>query len=196
MSIEVKVSRSYAAAFTVVGIALNLVLGTLARMTGIPGLYLDLGGTMIVGLLLGPWWAAGTGLLTNVLLSITGDPVALPFGAVNLLVGVTVGYMSWYGWTKSWPKFIVTFILTALITSLSASLIVTFLFGGATGAPQDILVFVLLSATGWDIFGGVFVADIVGKPIDHAITWAVVFAIMRALPGEFRLRTPFAPKAR
>ena len=187
----ISVSRAYAASFVVAGIALNVIAGRLAALTGLPGIYLDLSGTLLTALILGPWWAATTGLLSNLVTGLIAGPVSIPFGIVNMAFGLVVGFLADKGWTKTWIKTIVTFIIACFVTSGTASLIVVFLFGGATGAPQDIIVFALLSTTGWDILTSVFVADIVGKPIDMFFEFAIAFAVLRALPGEYRLKTPF-----
>lgn len=195
MSAEIPVSRSFAASLVVIGIALNVVMGFAASLTGLPGIYLDLSGTILTALILGPWWGALTGMLTNITSTlISGSVIGVPFCFVNALAGITVGVCRDYGLTKSWVKFIVTFALTCLVVSASASVIVVFLFGGATGAPQDVLVFALLSATGWDILTGVFIADIVSKPIDILLEFLICFLVLRALPGEYRVLTPFALK--
>lgn len=185
------ISRAYAASFVVAGIALNVVAGRLAALTGVPGLYLDLSGTLLTALVLGPWWAATTGLLSNVVAGLIAGPVTIPFGLVNMAFGLVVGYLAEKGWTRSWIKTIATFIIACFVVSGTASLIVVFLFGGATGAPQDIIVFTLLSVTGWDLLAAVFIADIAGKPIDMFFEFVIAFAILRALPGEYKLRTPF-----
>lgn len=185
------VSRAYAASFVVAGIALNVIAGRLAALTGLPGIYLDLSGTLLTALILGPWWAATTGLLSNLVAGLVAGPVSIPFGIVNMSFGLVVGYLADKGWTRSWIKTIVTFVIACLVVSGTASIIVVFLFGGATGAPQDIIVFALLSTTGWDLLTSVFIADIAGKPIDMFFEFAIAFAILRALPGEYGLKTPF-----
>lgn len=195
MSAEIPISRSFAASLVVIGIALNVVMGFVASLTGLPGIYLDLCGTILTALILGPWWGALTGMLTNITSTlISGSVIGVPFCFVNALCGIVVGVCRDYGLTKSWVKFIVTFALTCLVVSASASVIVVFLFGGATGAPQDVLVFALLSTTGLDMLAGVFIADIVGKPIDLLLEYLICFLVLRALPGEYRALTPFARK--
>ena len=196
MSVKISVSRSFAASLVIIGIALNVVMGFVASLLAIPGIYLDLSGTILTALVLGPWWGALTGMLTNITSClIFGGIVGMPFALVNALCGIVVGVCRDYGLTKSWIKFIPTFLLTCLAVSASASIIVTFLFGGATGAPQDVLVFALLSATGWDVLTSVFVADIVGKPIDVFLEYLICFLVLRALPEEYRAVTPYARKA-
>jgi len=194
LTVEIPISRSYAVSFVVVGIALNIVASRLATLTGIPGIYLDLMGTFLTALILGPWWAAATGFFTNILNGIMFGPIGIPFAIVNVAFGLLTGYAAEHGWTKTWVKTAVVFVLSCFIVSFTASIIVVFVFGGATGSPQDIIVFALLSATGWGMFWSVFIADIAGKPIDMIIEYAVAFAILRALPGEYRLKTPYGKK--
>lgn len=98
------VSRAYAASFVVAGIALNVIAGRLAALTGLPGIYLDLSGTLLTALILGPWWAATTGLLSNLVTGLIAGPVSIPFGIVNMAFGLVVGFLADKGWTKTWIK--------------------------------------------------------------------------------------------
>ena len=65
-----------------VAIAINIAIGQLIYTLKIP-LYLDSIGTILVGVLAGPWAGALTGLLSNLIWGLTGLNVSYaPFAAV------------------------------------------------------------------------------------------------------------------
>ena len=57
------------------GIALNIVVGQLVGALNLP-IFLDSIGTVLVALLAGPWVAALTGLLSNLIWGLISSPVA------------------------------------------------------------------------------------------------------------------------
>mgnify|MGYP001661370244 CR=1 FL=1 len=54
--------------FAAVGIAINIILGIFVGGLKIPLLFMDTVGTVFTAVVLGPFWGACTGALTNVIL--------------------------------------------------------------------------------------------------------------------------------
>jgi signal transduction histidine kinase len=79
--------------FFLLCVAINLIGGidTASRRL----LYLDMLGTALAGIALGPWWGASVGLVTNILLylMLPESPSLLVFAVVNILGGLYWGYM-------------------------------------------------------------------------------------------------------
>ncbi len=79
--------------FFLLCVAINLIGGidTASRRL----LYLDMLGTALAGIALGPWWGASVGLVTNLLLyfMLPESPSLLYFAVVNILGGLYWGYM-------------------------------------------------------------------------------------------------------
>ena len=67
-------SNSRVFIFSALGIAINIVLGTVSGMLNIPLLFLDTIGTIFVAVVYGPFYGALTGGLTNVALGIIQNP--------------------------------------------------------------------------------------------------------------------------
>jgi energy-coupling factor transport system substrate-specific component len=65
-----------------VGVSINFVGGTLVSVLKLP-IFLDTIGTILVALLAGPWVAALTGLITNLVL-VVSDPTLIAFAPVNV----------------------------------------------------------------------------------------------------------------
>ena len=66
-----KISKTIILAYSAMGIALNVVLGTAVSWMKIPLLSLNTIGTVLISVLFGPWWGVLTGGLTNVVLGAT-----------------------------------------------------------------------------------------------------------------------------
>lgn len=80
---------STALALIPLAMAINIVVGQLA--TGTP-LYLDSIGTVLVGALLGPWMGLLTGVLSNVIWTLIGNPVPIWFSYVAGAIGLIAGF--------------------------------------------------------------------------------------------------------
>jgi len=80
---------SVALALIPLAIAINIVIGTLVN--GLP-FYLDSIGTVLVGALLGPWVGLLTGVLSNVIWTLLGQPVAIWFAYVAGTIGLVAGF--------------------------------------------------------------------------------------------------------
>jgi energy-coupling factor transport system substrate-specific component len=97
------------------GIALNVVLGTVVSWMKIPLLFLDTIGTVLISVLFGPWWGVLTGGLTNVVLGATTGASAIFFGLVNIAIALVVGFIARrYDFTK-WYVALFTGILVSII---------------------------------------------------------------------------------
>lgn len=75
-----------------VSIAINIVGFQIAQMLRLP-IFLDTIGTILIGLLAGPWVAAITGLLTNLINGIF-NPVYLAYIPTAMVIGIAAGYLS------------------------------------------------------------------------------------------------------
>src|SRR5215210_4788878 len=73
-----------------VAIAINIVIGQIVSLLKLP-VYLDSIGTVLVGVLAGPWAGALTGVLSNTIWGLTIDPNALPWFPVALFIGLVAG---------------------------------------------------------------------------------------------------------
>lgn len=178
--------------FSGLAIAINVILGDLVGMFKIPMLFLDTLGTIFMGAAFGPFYGALVGLATNLLMGVTASPTAIPFGLVNVAVGIVTGLMARRGFS------IVTAVFTGLILSVVAPLIGTpiriFLFGGLTGSGADLLISAL-RASGQKIFASTFIGTIASNFIDKIISCVLVALILQPIPSRFKPNTKFAPTA-
>jgi energy-coupling factor transport system substrate-specific component len=152
-------------------------------------LFLDTTGTMLSAVLLGPWIGGLVGLLTNTLQGIVHSPVSIPFGLVNLGVGLTAGYLAVLikGYSH-WYAPLAVGIACGIIAPLLAAPIAAYLFGGITAHGVDKAVAVLADG-GRSILSSAFWGRLPFSIIDKLISSFIVFFLVRWLPC-FSLSSP------
>jgi energy-coupling factor transport system substrate-specific component len=162
-------------------IALNIVGGYIASALRLP-VYLDMIGTAISSIVLGPWWGALVGVLTNCGSALISGPTSLPFAIVNV-----VGALLWGYGVRSWrlgrtiPRFFLLNVIVAVACTVVAAPIIVFVFGGATGNGADALTGTFL-AVGQNLMGSVFSSNILTSLADKIIGGFVALAVIEALP--------------
>lgn len=172
-----------------VAIAINIAVGQLILVIKIP-LYLDSIGTVLVGVLAGPWAGALTGLLSNLIWGLTGLNVTYaPFAGVAAVIGLLAGLFGEALWMRSWWKAILAGVITGLIAAIISAPIAAYVFGGVTGSGTDILVAAFRQA-GLDVLGASMAQGVSSDPLDKAISFLVVWLIVQALPMRFLARFP------
>ena len=174
-----------------VAIAINIAVGQVIYGLKIP-LYLDSIGTVLVGVLAGPWAGALTGLLANLVWGLSGLNVAYaPFAAVGAIIGLLAGLFGEAGWLRTWWKVLVAGLITGLVAAVISAPISAYVFGGVTGGGQDAVV-AIFRGMGAGVLPAAFAQGISSDPLDKAITYLIVWLIVRALPGRFLARFPRA----
>jgi energy-coupling factor transport system substrate-specific component len=174
-----------------VAIAINIAIGQIIYSVKVP-LYLDSIGTVLVGVLAGPWAGALTGLLTNLVWGLTGlNLTYAPYAAVAAVIGMLAGLFGESGWLRKWWKVVLAGIITGLVASAISAPITTYVFGGVTGSGTDVLQAMFRNA-GLAILPASFAQGVSSDPLDKAITYLVVWLIVRGLPARFLARFPRA----
>lgn len=173
-----------------VAIAVNVAIGQLIIALKLP-LYLDSVGTVLVGVLIGPWAGAITGALSNVVWTATGFfPQAVAWAGVAAIIGALAGVFHESGWFKAWWRSALAGLITGVVAAVLSAPIAAYVFGGVTGSGTDALV-AMFRASGLDMLGANMAQGVVSDPLDKAITFVVVWAVLQALPEQLKLR--FSP---
>lgn len=177
-----RIPLTYVVALVPVAAALNIVGGTINSALQLP-IFLDMIGTAVVAIVLGPWWGALVGAITNIVSSFISGPIGLPFAVVNVVGGLVWGYAHRWGWARKAWSFFVLNIAVAFFASLTAVPIYVFIFGGATGHFSDVMTAAFL-AMGQNLIVSVFSSNILVSLADKIISGYVALAIIEALPAN------------
>ncbi|MEH7109638.1 CD3073 family putative ECF transporter S component [Bacillus sp. JJ1764] len=177
-----KTRKTMILTYSAMGIALNVILGTVVSSLKIPLLFLDTIGTVLISVLFGPWWGVLTGGLTNVVLGATTGASAIFFGIVNIAIAVVVGFMSRkFDFTK-WYIAILTGLILSVVAPLIGTPIAVAVYGGLNGSGMDLVV-VWLRSAGESIFASTFLSRIAGNFVDKIITCMLVTFMISRLPN-------------
>lgn len=175
-----RIPLTYVVALVPVAAALNIVGGLINTALKLP-IFLDMIGTAVVAIVLGPWWGALVGVITNVVSSFISGPINLPFAACNVIGALVWGYGVRWGWGKKYWSYFLLNMLVAFFVSLVAVPIYVFVFGGATGHFADLMTATFV-AMGQNLITSVFSSNILVSLADKIISGFVALAIIEALP--------------
>ena len=172
-----------------VGIGINYAGGAIVRALQLP-IFLDTLGTLIVGIIAGPWVGAATGLLTNVITGLTINPNSLWFLFVNMAFGLAAGFMARANWFERWQTVILAaLVILALGVGLSVPIVV-FVFGGVPDSAGAALIWGYLMAIGAGLWRSVFATSILRELVDKFLTAFIAFGVYKAIPQRYLLMFP------
>jgi energy-coupling factor transport system substrate-specific component len=169
-----------------VGVGINLVGHFIAQTLRLP-IFLDVIGTILVGVLAGPWAGAIAGLVTNVVAALILTPTWLPYAIVNILIGIAAGYLARGGWFRDVPRTVVSGFIIAVIGVVSSAPITAYVYGGVTGAGEDVIR-AYLYATGQNLLQGALTASAITEPVDKILSALIVYVVINNLPRRYRER--------
>ncbi len=170
-----------------VAIAINIAIGQLVLAIKLP-VYLDSIGTVLVGVICGPWAGALTGALSNTVAGIIFDPGWWPWIPVAATIGLTAGLCANAGLFKTWWKVAVTGFIIAVAATVVGSPIAV-LLGGISASGSSIITAFLLQ-TGRGILESVLTTNFIVEPIDKISTSLLAFAIIDGLSTRYLARFP------
>jgi len=173
-----------------VAIAINMAVGQIVATLKLP-VYLDSIGTVLVGVICGPWAGALTGALANTILGLTINPDFLPWWPVAFIIGLVSGICANYGLFKNWWKVVLTGFLIALSAALSSVPISLIVYGGITTGGTGMITAFLVQ-TGQGMVNAVFASSFLVEPVDKITTAMLAFAIVQGLSKRFIARFPRA----
>ncbi|SIR64482.1 energy-coupling factor transport system substrate-specific component [Haladaptatus litoreus] len=165
------------------GIGINAIGGFIASTLKLP-LFLDNIGTMLIGILAGPWAAALTGGLANIVQAMLGNPVQLAFMPVPVAIGLVTGFLARRGWFDSVKKTIVPAVVLTVVATIIATPIVVLVFGGVTSSGTS-LVTATLVATGRSLIESAATAQFAVEFVDKGGSAFVAYFIGKSVPTRY-----------
>lgn len=175
-----RIPMTYVVAMVPVAAALNIVGGAINSALRLPT-FLDMIGTAVVAITLGPWWGALAGAISNIGTAILRSPVSLPFAVCNIAGALVWGYGVRWGMGKTYFRYFILSMLVGFFVSVTAVPIYVFVFGGATGHFSDVMTAAFV-AMGKQLWVAVFSSNILVSLADKIISSFAALAILEALP--------------
>ncbi len=175
-----------------VAVAINLALSAAVDATGLP-LFLDTVGTILASALAGPVVGIGTGALTSLTNSLR-NPTFLPFVAVQVIVAVYAWGAARTGLFRSFRTAVPTGLGLGVIASATSTPISYQIFGCSTTGGIA-LATALGKSLGFSALGACFFGSFVSDFGDKAVSFALVAAVLHALPRRTAARFPLALRA-
>jgi energy-coupling factor transport system substrate-specific component len=150
-------------------------------------LYLDMIGTAIVAILLGPWHGALVGLATNGLGALTTVPETLPFALVNVVGALVWGYgVRYWRAARSPLRLLALSALVAVACTITAVPINLLVLGGVVDHASGGIIATYV-ALGEGIWQAAFSVNILLSLVDKLITGVVVLILVHPIAGALSL---------
>jgi energy-coupling factor transport system substrate-specific component len=179
---------TFSIALIAVAVAINIGVGQVPRLVALP-LYLDSIGTVLVGVLIGPWAGAVTGFLSNLVWTLTGlFPQAFAWAGVAAIIGVLSGAFGRSGWLRTLPKAAAAGLITGIVAAILSAPISAYVFGGVTGSAGTDAIVAAARAAGLDALMSNLAQGTFSDPLDKMVTFIIVWAVLLALPERFKAR--------
>lgn len=164
-----------------VAVGINYVGKLFAATLKLP-LWLDSIGTVLAGMLAGPWIGAISGAVNNAIFGITADPISFWYLITSIAIGLVVGYLAFTGWISSFGRAVVLGLIVAGVAAVVSTPINVYLWEGQTGNVWGDALYTALVGRGWPIWLSSFLDELVVDVPDKLATVIVSFLIYRALP--------------
>jgi energy-coupling factor transport system substrate-specific component len=174
-------------------VAINLAIGFVVNQLGLP-IYLDTVGTVLTSALAGPAAGVVVGLVSQGVRSLYEGFIWLPFGAIQVLIALLAALAAARGGFRSLPRSIAWGLLTSLAAGALSAVISYFVFKGVT-ATGVTAVTIVLTRFGLTTAQAVTVSSLGTDLLDKTIVFALVGAILRALPERAAGRYAWARRA-
>ncbi|EPU68683.1 membrane protein [Streptococcus agalactiae GB00084] len=163
--------------FISIAIAINLVGANLALFLRLP-IYLDTIGTLLIAVILGPWYAASTAFLSALINWITTDIFSLYYSPVAIVVAIITGILIKRNCKPSsllWKSLIIS-----LPGTIIASVITVILFKGITSSGSSIIA-QFLHGIGLDMTSSLILVQVGTDYMDRLISLILVFSTITLL---------------
>ena len=175
-----------------VGIVINIAIGQVVRNVLALPIYLDSIGTILAGALGGPLVGAITGAISNVAWGlIFNDQRIIPYAITAAAIGTSAGIAGSLGAFTRPHWALLAGLLTGVIAALVSAPISAHVNNGATGGGGQAVI-TILDRIGDNLMAATTLQAFLSDPVDKALSFAVVWAVIRALPPDIRARIELA----
>lgn len=149
-------------------------------------LFLDSIGSILGGLLAGPWVGGIAGLVSNFISAGTFDPTAALYSIVSFGIGIAAGIGGYLAWYRSWPTRIALYLLVFVVAAGVSTVINMGVYGGQSGSPVGDTALVGLVRLGVPFWFAAFLDEGISDAPDKLVTVLVATYVYTGLPHRFR----------
>src|SRR3989440_675888 len=170
-------------------LGLNFAGHAIAVAFGLP-LFLDSIGTVLAGVVAGPWVGGSVGFISNLVSSNTVDPIAAPYALVSFAVGFAAGLARYLNWQKRGTGWLALWLVTVAIASLVSTPLNFLMNGGKSSVAFGDSIYAALTSAHLPRIIAAFVGEAAIDLPDKLITVVAALLIAQGLPQR---RTTAAP---
>jgi energy-coupling factor transport system substrate-specific component len=168
-------------------VALNLALGAVVGALKLP-VYLDSVGTILVGVLAGPWAGIVTGIVSNSVLGLLVSPALFAFIPVAIVIGWLAGIAGRIGAFGTLGGAIAAGLVIGVAAALASAVIVIALMGGLTASGTGILTIGIRATFGVSVDSAAKIAAVVTDAMDKPLSCVLVYLVLERLPRRLSAR--------
>ena len=170
-------------------LGLNFAGHAIAVAFGLP-LFLDSIGTVLAGVVAGPWVGGSVGFISNLVSSNTVDPIAAPYAIVSFAVGFAAGLARYLNWQKRGTGWLALWLVTVAIASLVSTPLNFLMNGGKSSVAFGDAIYAALTSAHLPRIIAAFVGEAAIDLPDKLLTVIAALLIAQGLPQR---RTTAAP---
>ena len=153
-------------------------------------LFLDSIGTVLAGIVAGPWIGGSVGLISNLVSSNTFDPIAAPYGIVSFGVGFAAGLAGYLNWHKRWTGWLALWLVCFSIAAVVSTPLNFLISSGKSGVGFGDAIYSLLDGIHFPRVLAAFLGEAAVDLPDKLLTVGIALLIMQGL------REPQPPASR
>jgi len=153
-------------------------------------LFLDSIGTVLAGVVAGPWVGGSVGFISNLVSSNTVDPIAAPYAIVSFAVGFAAGLARYLNWQKRGTGWLALWLVTVAIASLVSTPLNFLMNGGKSSVAFGDSIYAALTSAHLPRIIAAFVGEAAVDLPDKLLTVVAALLIAQGLPQR---RTTAAP---
>jgi energy-coupling factor transport system substrate-specific component len=162
-------------------LGLNFAGRAIAVTFGLP-LFLDSIGTVLAGVVGGPWLGGSVGFISNLVSSNTVDPIAAPYALVSFAVGFAAGLARYLNWQKRASGWVALWLVTFAIASVVSTPLNFLISNGNSGVGLGDSIYAGLSSAHVPRILAAFVGEASVDLPDKLLTVVVALLIAQGLP--------------
>lgn len=162
-------------------LGLNFAGHAVAVTFGLP-LFLDSVGTVLAGVVGGPWVGGSVGFISNQVSSNTVDPIAAPYSIVSFAVGFAAGLARYLNWQKRPSGWLALWLVTFAIASVVSTPLNFLVSSGKSGVGLGDSIYAGLSSAHFPRVLAAFIGEAAVDLPDKLITVVLALVIAQGMP--------------